>query len=178
MRTRPISNEVLYTDEPIVKISREDMARLIPEAAKNERRRMRLCAHRSVDDPLHEMLIVLAGDTYVRPHKHLHKSESFHVIEGQAEVVIFEEDGSIRDVIPMGEYSSGACFYYRLADACYHGLVVRSEVFAYHETTGGPLDPAQTVFAPWSPAEDALALRAAFVAQLTENLRTRWRNSL
>jgi cupin fold WbuC family metalloprotein len=178
MRTRSVSNEVFYADERIVKITREDLARLIPEAARNERRRMRLCAHRSVDDPLHEMLIVLARDTYVRPHKHLHKSESFHVVEGEADIVVFEEDGSIRDVIPMGEYSSGACFYYRLADPCYHGLVVHSEVFVYHETTGGPLDPAQTVLAPWAPAEDALTLRAAFLARLIENTKTRRRDSL
>lgn len=178
MRTKSINNEVLYADEPIVRISRDDVARLIPSAAANQRRRVRLCAHRSVDDALHEMLIVLAGETYIRPHKHLHKSESFHVIQGRAEIVIFAEDGSIREVIPMGEYSSGACFFYRLGDPCYHGLVVRSDVFVYHETTGGPLDPAQTVFAPWAPPEDALTLRAAFLARLIENIETRRRESL
>ncbi|OGS40849.1 MAG: hypothetical protein A3J82_09320 [Elusimicrobia bacterium RIFOXYA2_FULL_69_6] len=178
MRTRSVTSEVLYADEPVVRIRRDDLAPLIPAAAGNPPRRMRLCAHRSVSDALHEMFIVLAKDAYIRPHKHLQKSESFHVVEGRAEIVLFEEDGSLRQVIAMGDYSSGLCFYYRLADPCYHGLVVRSDAFVFHETTGGPLDPAQTVFAPWAPPEDALPLRAAYMARLMEGVETWNRENL
>ncbi len=178
MRTRSLNDEVLYTDEPIVAVRRDDVAKLIPQAAEVRHRRVRLCAHRGPLDPLHEMLIVLDRDTYIRPHKHLGKSESFHVIEGRADVVVFEEEGSIREVIAMGEYASGACFYYRLADPWYHGLVIRSDVFVIHETTGGPLDPAQTVFAPWAPPEDASSLRAAYLARLIEQVAARRREGL
>src|SRR5204862_7175921 len=72
----------------------------------NARRRARLCAHPNPDDPLHEMLIVLDRGTYVRPHRHAGKSESFHVIEGELDVVLFAYDGPVRDVIRNGSYGT------------------------------------------------------------------------
>jgi hypothetical protein len=35
-----------------------------------------------------------------------------------------------------------------------------------HETTNGPFDPRQTVFAPWAPKEGELVEIAAFAAHL------------
>ena len=56
---------------------------------------MRLCAHPAVDDRLHEMVIAMARETYVRPHKHVNKSESVHVIEGLADAVLFDDAGNV-----------------------------------------------------------------------------------
>ena len=148
------------------------MDRLAEQARENERRRMRLCAHRSSDDALHEMLIVHTPETYVRPHKHLAKSESFHVIEGEADVVLFDEEGRIVELISMGPYPSGACFYYRLADPYYHGLVIHSELFLFHETTNGPFDRRDTLFAPWSPPENDPAAVRAYREQLKQAIMT------
>src|SRR5207247_7893851 len=82
------SAEVRYAIEAVITVDAEDVAQLKREAQRNPRRRVRLCAHGGIDDSLHEMLIVHANNTYVRPHRHLGKSESFHVIEGDVEVVL------------------------------------------------------------------------------------------
>ena len=126
MRTRTESPEVLYADDPIVTVDAGDIASMKRAAENNPRRRIRLCAHRSVDVPVHEMLIVHTSDTYVRPHKHLGKTESFHVIDGEVDVVIFSDDGAVADVIPMGPFQSGRAFFYRIADPLYHTLLIRS----------------------------------------------------
>src|SRR4051812_15824469 len=76
------NDEVLYSDDLIVQVERPEIEQLKKAALLNPRRRIRLCAHRNVDSTLHEMLIVHTANTYVRPHKHLNKIESFHVIEG------------------------------------------------------------------------------------------------
>ena len=94
MKYNRISNEVLYTDESITKIDQVDIESLKALAAKNSRKRIRLCAHPDMQDNLHEMIIVHARDAYVRPHKHIGKSESFHVIEGLLLVVVFDDEGS------------------------------------------------------------------------------------
>jgi cupin fold WbuC family metalloprotein len=114
MRFSAVSEEVLYTTEPITSVSRSDIALLKSMAMKNTRKRIRLCAHPDTDDPLHEMIIVHARGAYIRPHKHPGKSESFHIIEGRLKVVIFEEDGGIRDVLRMGK-SGDQILYYRLS---------------------------------------------------------------
>lgn len=125
-----------------------------------------MCTHRNTEDLLHEMFIVHARDTYIRPHKHLGKPESFHVIEGTVDVIVFEEDGSVRAVIKMGEYLSGRPFYYRISDPLYHTLIIRSDVLVFHETTSGPFNRADTIFAPWAPEENNPAACGVFMGKL------------
>jgi cupin fold WbuC family metalloprotein len=138
---------------------------------------VRLCTHRSADDSLHEMLIVHARGTYVPPHKHPAKSESFHVIEGHVDVVIFGEDGSVAEVMNMGEFTSGKPFYYRMADALYHTLVIRSATLVFHEITNGPFRRSDTIFAPWAPDETDLTAVATFLATLEERILATKRSS-
>ena len=166
MRTKIFNEEVLYPAEQIVKVDRQDIALLKEQASHNPRQRIRLCAHRDVDDTLHEMLIIHAKNTYVRPHKHLGKSESFHVIEGGVDVVILDETGNVAEVIQMGDYSSGREFYYRISDPLYHTLLIRSEVLVFHETTHGPFKRSDMAFAPWAPEENDLSAREEFINKL------------
>ena len=49
-------------------------------AKRTNRKRIRICAHPSSKNAVHDMLIVHFRDTYVRPHKHLNKDETFHLI--------------------------------------------------------------------------------------------------
>ena len=166
MLTRKFNDEVLYSDEPIVRVTREDVGRLKAQALQNDRKRMRLCAHRSTEDTLHEMLIVLTPKAYIRPHRHLDKCESFHVIEGRADILLFDDRGALTEVIPMGDPASGLCFYYRVADPVYHTVRVISPLFVFHETTKGPFNRAETEFAPWSPAEQDPVAGAAYLEQI------------
>ena len=154
MKYKRISNEVLYTDESITKIDQVDIESLKALAAKNARKRIRLCAHPDIQDNLHEMIIVHARDAYVRPHKHIGKSESFHVIEGLLLVVVFDDEGSKIEEIPMGYMNSGQPFYYRLSANLYHTVIPQQDFVVFHEVTKGPFDRLDTVFAPWAPAED------------------------
>jgi cupin fold WbuC family metalloprotein len=172
LRAREESPEVLYPLEPVVHLRREGIEILTKAAATNPRERIRLCTHSGVGDSLHEMFIVHRSGTYIRPHRHPGKSESFHVIDGTADVVLFDDNGGIRDVIPTGPYSSGRCFYQRLSVAVYHTLIIRSQAFIFHEVTSGPFDRASSEFAPWSPAIDAGQDEiAAFTARIEDGVR-------
>ena len=166
VRARTESAEVRYASDDVVLVDATDVARLKREAEHNPRHRIRLCAHDDVESRLHEMLIVHARDTYVRPHKHLGKSESFHVIEGDVDVVLFDDHGSVTDVIPMGAFSSGRPFFYRIAKPLFHTLLIRSAVLVFHETTGGPFRRNDTEFASWAPEEGDTAGVQRFLADL------------
>ena len=138
---KKVNDEVLVADEPLVRVDRGFAAELQRGAMSNPRRRMRLCAHATVEDPLHEMVIALSAGTYIRPHKHVGKSES----------MTSEELGGVGEVLRLGSYGSGKTFFVRMATPRYHMLLVRSDVLVVHETTNGPFNPQDTVFAPWSP---------------------------
>jgi cupin fold WbuC family metalloprotein len=117
------------------------------------------------------MLIIHARDAYVRPHKHIGKSESFHVVEGEADIIIFNQQGDIKEVVSMGDYSSGKNFYYRITDALYHTVMITSEILVFHESTNGPFVRSDTIFAPWSPEEDNHAMAKEFMNKLEKQTK-------
>ena len=171
MRTRTVSEEVLYPDDRVVMVDRGDIDALKRAAGGTRRLRSRLCTHPDAGDALHEMLIVHARGTYVRPHRQrLGKSESLHMIEGELDLVLFDDNGGIMTVMRMGEFQSGKLFYYRVAESFFHTLLIRSETAVFHETTNGPFQPGDTEFAPWAPEESDAEAVAAFIGALEARL--------
>ncbi|MBI3394627.1 MAG: WbuC family cupin fold metalloprotein [Spirochaetia bacterium] len=165
IQVRKESAEVLYPDEPIVTINSRDVEVLKRLADENARQRVRLCAHRSPGDSLHEMFIVHKKSCYVRPHKHPGKAESMFVVEGAADVVLFRDDGTVDRVFPVGAHGSGRGLYYRISDPVFHMLLIRSDYLVFHEVTEGPFRRGETVFAEWAPA-DGEADVSAFVERV------------
>lgn len=154
IKVRREGAEVLYPDEDVILVSTGDIVELKRLSVLNPRGRIRLCAHRTPNDKLQEMFIVHRRGCYVRPHKHLRKVEAMAVIEGEADVVLFHEDGSIRDAFPVGGCGSGKVFYQRLDQPTYHTLLIRSEFFVFHEITEGPFIRENTIFPDWAPADE------------------------
>lgn len=150
-----VSPAVFGTSDPVVRLTREGVRQIAATAAEQPLKRARFCAHRSPQDSLHEMLIVLARGTYIRPHRHFNKSESFHVVEGRCALVLFDESGAIQQILELGAYDSGKIFFYRLSDPTYHTLLVESDAFVVHETTNGPFQSGDCEFANWAPDADA-----------------------
>jgi len=151
---KKVSEEIFYPEESIVTANQSDIEFLKSQALNNKRKRSRLCTHKDVNDALHEMLIIHENDTYVRPHKHIGKSESFHIIVGTVDVIIFNEQGDIIKVVSLGEYKSGGAFYCRIAQEAYHTVIITSQTAVFHEVTNGPFKKNDCVFAPWAPSEE------------------------
>lgn len=171
IQTKAFNPEVLYPDEEWVIVSALDIDVLKQMAKANPRKRIRLCMHPNVENALHEMLILHTPETYVRPHKHLNKSESLHVVEGHADVVFFDENGTIQKVVALSPYAQRGHFYYRIEQPTYHMLVIYSEIFVFQEVTSGPFDATQTVFPSWAPENNDLAGQAIFLENLSEQIR-------
>jgi cupin fold WbuC family metalloprotein len=153
MNLRKESEEVYIALDPIVRLGSDEVAFLKGIASRSPRRRARICAHKSNDDKLHEMLIAIAGDSYIRPHKHFGKSESFHIVEGMVDVAVFDDAGKLLDVVELGAPGSGRRFFYRLSESAFHTLVIRSDFLVMHEVTNGPFDPKQSAAAAFAPEE-------------------------
>ena len=167
------SEEVFYADSSIVQVDTKLIEELGVVARVSPRRRARLCAHKSPADRLHEMLIVLDQDTYIHPHKHANKPESFHVIEGTAIIIFFEDSGVLADVFEVGDYASRKTFYFRNDDARFHTQIITSDRLVFHETTTGPFRREDTIFAPWAPPESDADGARAFRARLLREAMAR-----
>jgi cupin fold WbuC family metalloprotein len=153
MKWRKVGPDVFYCDASPVLATEADMQFLEGEAQASTRGRARLCAHPSPDNGLHEMLICLARKGYVRPHRH-YRPESALVLRGACDLVVFDEQGGILNVLPLSDPRRGAAFFVRLDEPVYHTYLLRTEFLIFLETTPGPLDRRLTEYAPWAPAED------------------------
>jgi cupin fold WbuC family metalloprotein len=149
---------VFVANGPIACISKSDLARIKEDACVVPMRRSRICAHTSADDPVQEMIIAMCRDSYIAPHRHVGKTESFHVIEGQADIYFFDESGEITRIVSLSADSPEG-FYYRLSAPLYHTVLPHGPMLVVHETITGPFNPDISVQAPFAPhAEDADAV--------------------
>lgn len=119
-------------------------------------KRARLCLHRGDDEPVHEMLIVLASAVYIRPHRHWNKPESFHLLEGEASAIFFNDNGDVTQEIRLGRNADQA-FIYRVSHPIFHTQLVWSPHVVFYEVTKGPFFREETEFAAWAPEEGSPA---------------------
>jgi cupin fold WbuC family metalloprotein len=166
MNFTEVNNEVFYTCEPITRVTGRDIEFLKKKAATNPRKRVRLCSHPNIEDFLHEMLLVHSKGNYIRPHKHINKSESLHIVEGEMRVFIFDESGNIQDIINMSPYNPMKPFYCRLSKSVYHTMTIISDFVVFHETINGPFKREDNVDALWSPNEDDNEAKENYIKKL------------
>lgn len=166
------SPEVFVAESDVVSVSEDNIAFLKQQALASPRRRARICAHRDNTDALHEMIIAIAKGSYLRPHKHHGKSESFHILEGEADVALMDDSGKVTRVIALGAPGTGKSPFYRLSDAQFHMVVVQSDMLVMHEVTNGPFLREQTVQAPFAPDETDTKKAAAYLRDIHERLLT------
>lgn len=164
-------DEVVQNTLDVVTVDQKKLDELKVLAMKNSRKRIRLNLHTELESPLHEMLIIHTKDNYVRPHKHFQKSESFHLVEGEMIVLIFNDEGKITQVIPMGAPATGKCFLYRVNPEVWHSVLPVSDFIVFHETTRGPFNPANTAFPQWAPDESDPRKAQDYVDSLWRSLK-------
>lgn len=145
------NEETLVSSVGNVWVDQDVIGTLSSLAKETVRRRIRLCAHQSEQEAVHEMFIVHPRRAYVPPHKHLNKSESIFILSGECDYVMFDENGDIRERIEMGGYYSGKPFFFRQQNSDYHSLLIHSPEIIFLEITKGPFHRKDTVEAPWAP---------------------------
>ena len=127
-------------------------------AEASPRLRMNYNFHSGPADNPHRFLNVLLRGTYIRPHRHFAppKSECFIVLEGIADVILFNDRGAIEDRYRLGEESpEGRLWGVDIPPGVWHTILARTPRVVCFEVKAGPWIPASDKeFATWSPAEN------------------------
>jgi cupin fold WbuC family metalloprotein len=155
------------------KIGKMTEVRLISEAlfntiadlaSESPRLRMNHNFHSGPDDNPHRLLNVLLAGTYIRPHRHLTppKSETFLVLEGAADMILFDNDGAIKARHRLGVASpQGRLWGVDLSPGVWHTILARSARVVCFEVKPGPWEPSSDKeFAEWAPSENDPAVGA------------------
>jgi cupin fold WbuC family metalloprotein len=130
-----------------------------------------VCAHPNAAAEQHDMLIVSRSETYVAPHRHPAKTETCLVIEGEADALLFDEQGQLADLLAMGPAGSGRPFFYRMPANRFHSLVIRSEALVFVESTKGPFRAEDTEFASWAPGSERTEAGRSYLSATVDRYR-------
>lgn len=156
---------VIKNELEICTISQDLIDRLKRNAALEPLRRARFNLHVSENDTVQEMVIAFCSDSLNPIHRHLGRTESLHAIEGRAEIVIFNDQGDLRERIVIGASGTGLPTIYRLSAPLWHTVIPLDSVVVLHEVAMGPFKPG--IDSPaWAP-RDEKSLRL-FIAALRE----------
>lgn len=72
------------------------------QAKENPRLRMNYNLHATLDAPIHRLLNALEPDTYLPPHRHADKEETYLVLRGSLLVFFYDEEGNVTDKACLG----------------------------------------------------------------------------
>jgi cupin fold WbuC family metalloprotein len=169
---REVVAGVYYSPYPLPLLDSSVIEILKHAARKSPVRRARFCAHLSPEAEQHDMLVVTHQDSYVTPHRHLTKSETFVVLQGSADVILFDEGGAVKKIIRMGAPSSGLPFFYRMPPKRFHSLAIETEFLVFLENTKGPFISDDREHATWAPNFDDAERGKAFIASALQRAVT------
>ena len=129
---------------------------------------LRLCLHEDQNADFHEMIILEQKGNYYRPHKHISKGESYHIIEGTQGVFIFDDEGVVIDTCILEPQGT---LIYRVGPDMYHTVMPVTDFVIYHESKPGPfIRESDSIYPEWAPDGTDIDQIAAFVNELTSQM--------
>lgn len=114
-------------------------------AASSERLRMNYNLHDSLDEPVHKMINAFQPGTVLPIHRHLHpaKKETFVLLQGKLEVIIYNEDGTEKNRIELSKESGNLMVDLMPED--WHSIEILEPDTVILEIKQGPYVPFQDI---------------------------------
>ncbi|MHB8772426.1 MAG: WbuC family cupin fold metalloprotein [Syntrophales bacterium] len=135
-------------------VSQQMLDRLSLQAKQSPRLRKNYNFHASDADICHRLLNAMEPDSYIQPHRHLSiaKDESLVVLRGKVGLIIFADDGSIKETALLEP--TGSVMMANIPHGTYHALVSLDGPSVFFEAKAGPFIPVRREEkAPWAPQE-------------------------
>ena len=140
---------VIRNNHDTIYIDRKKLEELKILAQKDPNKRARICLHKNDEEMVQEMIIAFCKDSYIRPHRHIDKSESYHIIEGRIEIIFYNDNGIEIDKVVLSDKMDEHPFLFRISNSDWHTVVPKSDFVIIHEVTKGPFNKNSSEFADW-----------------------------
>ena len=152
----------------MIRINTNLIDHVIEQARTSPRLRMNHNFHTELSDPVQRLLNALEPWSYIRPHKHTTKEESFVLLRGKALAVSFNDDGTISDHAILS--SKTGILGIEFEENTYHMLTALETGTVVYEIKEGPFVPhTEGSSAPWSPQEGTSGAKD-FLSKVFEEL--------
>jgi len=137
---------------------------LAAKAGSSPRHRANFNLHQSSNDSIQRFFIAAKMASYFRPHRHRSTFELAILLQGNFDLLLFDENAVVTDRISLGADSANRGF--ELPPDVWHAWIPLVEDSIFMEVKAGPYDPKSVDFADWSPPEGD-----ARVADFLSNMR-------
>ena len=144
----------------IKKYSAENFEELSAVAKASDRLRTNLNIHESPDAKVQRLFLAFEPGTYIRPHRHpqAHKWELFILLQGELDVLLFDDAGDILQRIPL---SAATTRVVEIPPNTWHSYVSKkSGTLALEIKQGAYLPSPEEDFLPMAPAENSAEVAA------------------
>ena len=122
-----------------------EMLSFLEKTFKKDKKDVRICLHTSKKDIHHDMVILQQRKNFYKPHKHLKKGETYHIIKGSMACILFNEKGKIMKFCKLTKNN-----IFRTPINKYHTMIPLTKFVIYHESKPGPfLKNRDSIFPKW-----------------------------
>jgi len=148
-------------------ISEELLDGVTREAQENPRLRMNYNLHESLDAPIHRLLNALEPGTYLPPHRHADKEETYVVLRGSLLTFFYDDLGNITEKVCLNP--SAGIYGVEIPLGTWHSIIALEAGTVIFEIKSGPYKPLPPEdIALWAPAPSDLEGAAIFMKRMLE----------
>ncbi|MCG6937217.1 MAG: WbuC family cupin fold metalloprotein [Gammaproteobacteria bacterium] len=135
----------------------------VKRAQNSARLRTNLNIHESAESSVQRLFLAFEPDTYIRPHRHpqAHKWELFIILEGEIDLLIFNDAGDVIDRIEMSANATPASStrVVEIPPGIWHSYICKQTgSLAMEIKEGAYLPTAEADFLSMSPAENTIGV--------------------
>jgi cupin fold WbuC family metalloprotein len=143
-----MGSELEASVDQVQQVGSAEITALFREAELSPRKRAHLLLHRDHTDPVQRLMIACCLGTYFRPHCHPEQWELMSLLEGNADVITFNADGSV-----VRRRSMRLTPVVQIAQNVLHTIIITAPRTLLLEVKPGPFRQAE--FPPWAPEENS-----------------------
>lgn len=148
-------------------ITEELLDTVTAQAKENPRLRMNYNLHTTMDASVHRMLNALEPGTYLPPHRHADKEETYLVLRGSMLVFFYDEEGNVTDKVCLG--SNKGNLGLEIPPGTWHSIVVLESGTIIFEIKKGPYQPVSPEdLASWAPVSSDERGIKAFIKRMLD----------
>ncbi len=153
----------------MMKLITEELLDIVTAQAKeNSRLRMNHNFHATMDAPIHRLLNALEPGTYLPPHRHTDKEETYLVLRGSLLAFFYDEEGNVTEKVCL--HPSEGKYGLEIPPGAWHSIVALESGTVIFEIKKGPYQPLPPEdIAPWAPSSSDEEGIKAFMKRMLES---------
>lgn len=136
---------ILYPSEPLLSMGMQEITFLKHRATASPHKYSRLSMTPDASQKLQEHFSVYQQDSQMQPRKNTRHDTSIHILEGMAEITVFNDTGEVKERFNLGDMGSEHPFYIRIPLNTLYAIAPGTGTLVTHEAiSSAPQSDQQT----------------------------------